>query len=326
MIIINVLLFASDKLVCSIHLDAITAKLEAQLLLQHALNVNRAWLIAHDSDTLPANTLAQFEALLNRRLNGEPIAYILGYREFFGLQLKVSADTLIPRPDTETLVEAALGKIPQYSSKSSPSFPRKRESSLNLNLKMDSRFRGNDAINGESYALSQQFRVLDLGTGSGAIALAIAKHRPLAQVTALDASQTALGIAIENAQNLEIPNVNFMLSDWFSALCQANITQKFDVIVSNPPYIEADDAHLKQGDLRFEPLSALASGDDGLQDIRIIINQAPQHLNPQGWLLLEHGYNQAEQVAALLKQSGFSQISHAQDLAGINRVTQGKFS
>ena len=254
MIIINVLLFASDKLVCSIHLDAITAKLEAQLLLQHALNVNRAWLIAHDSDTLPANTLAQFEALLNRRLNGEPIAYILGYREFFGLQLKVSADTLIPRPDTETLVEAALGKIPQYSSKSSPSFPRKRESSLNLNLKMDSRFRGNDAINGESYALSQQFRVLDLGTGSGAIALAIAKHRPLAQVTALDASQTALGIAIENAQNLEIPNVNFMLSDWFSALCQANITHKFDVIVSNPPYIEANDAHLKQGDLRFEPL------------------------------------------------------------------------
>jgi len=326
MIIINVLLFASDKLVCSIHLDAITAKLEAQLLLQHALNVNRAWLIAHDSDTLPANTLAQFEALLNRRLNGEPIAYILGYREFFGLQLKVSADTLIPRPDTETLVEAALGKIPQYSSKSSPSFPRKRESSLNLNLKMDSRFRGNDAINGESYALSQQFRVLDLGTGSGAIALAIAKHRPLAQVTALDASQTALGIAIENAQNLEIPNVNFMLSDWFSALCQANITHKFDVIVSNPPYIEANDAHLKQGDLRFEPLSALASGDDGLQDIRIIINQAPQHLNPQGWLLLEHGYNQAEQVAALLKQSGFSQISHTQDLAGINRVTQGKFS
>ena len=326
MIIKNVLLFASDKLVCTIHLDAITAKFEAQLLLQHALNVNCAWLIAHDSDALPANTLAQFEALLNRRLNGEPIAYILGYREFFGLQLKVSADTLIPRPDTETLVEAALGKIPQYSSKSSPSFPRKRESNLNLNLKMDSRFRGNDAINGENYELPQQFRVLDLGTGSGAIALAIAKHRPLAQVTALDASQAALDIATENAQNLTIPNVNFMLSDWFSALSQANVTQKFDVIVSNPPYIEADDAHLKEGDLRFEPLSALASGADGLQDIRIIISQAPQHLNAQGWLLLEHGYNQAEQVAALLKKAGFSQISHAQDLAGINRVTMGKFS
>ncbi len=326
MIIKNVLFLASDKLVCTIHLDKITANFEAQLLLQHILSVNRAWLIAHDSDALPANTLEQFEALLNRRLNGEPIAYILGYREFFGLQLKVSADTLIPRPDTETLVEAALGKIPQYSSKSSTSFPRKRESSLNLNQKMDSPFRGNDAINGENYELPQQFRVLDLGTGSGAIALAIAKHRPLAQVTALDASQAALDIATENAQNLTIPNVNFMLSDWFSALSQANVTQKFDVIVSNPPYIEADDAHLKQGDLRFEPLSALASGADGLQDIRIIISKAPQHINPQGWLLLEHGYNQAEQVAALLKQAGFNQISHAQDLAGINRVTLGKFS
>ena len=344
---------ASNQLSESNNLEYREAKSEAQLLLQHALSVNRAWLIAHDSDTLPANTLAQFEALLNRRLNGEPIAYILGYREFFGLQLKVSADTLIPRPDTEALVEAALTKIPLMVRQAHHERDLSIHHELNLHYQRERSLQtqqqrelialqeqnllapvrpelvegcGNDAINGESYALPQQFRVLDLGTGSGAIALAIAKHRPLAQVTALDASQAALDIAIENAQNLTIPNVNFMLSDWFSALCQANITQKFDVIVSNPPYIEADDAHLKQGDLRFEPPSALASGADGLQDIRIIISQAPLHLNPQGWLLLEHGYNQAEQVAALLKQSGFSQISHAQDLAGINRVTQGKFS
>ena len=320
------ILLGQTQLASQLKMNGDEAKFETQLLLQHALKVNRAGLVAHALDAIQGNLYEAFEMLLKRRLKGEPIAYILGYREFFGLQLKVSADTLIPRPDTETLVEAALAKIQQYNFKTSPSFPRKRESSLNLNQKMDSRFRGNDDANHEDFTLAQQFRVLDLGTGSGAIALAIAKHRPLAQVTALDASQAALDIATENAQNLTIPNVNFMLSDWFSALSQANVTQKFDVIVSNPPYIEADDAHLKQGDLRFEPLSALASGDDGLQDIRIIINQAPQHLNPQGWLLLEHGYNQAEQVAALLKQAGFSKISHAQDLAGINRVTQGKFS
>ena len=353
MIIKNVLLLASNKLECTIHLDQITAKFEAQLLLQHALNVNRAWLIAHDSDALPANTLAQFEALLNRRLNGEPIAYILGYREFFGLQLKVSADTLIPRPDTEALVEAALGKIPQMVRQAHHERDLSIHHELNLHYKRERSLHtqqqselialqeqnllapvrpelvegcGNDAINGENYALPQQFRVFDLGTGSGAIALAIAKHRPLAQVTALDASQAGLGIAIENAQNLEIPNVNFMLSDWFSALSQANVTQKFDVIVSNPPYIEADDAHLKQGDLRFEPLSALASGADGLQDIRIIISQAPQHLNPQGWLLLEHGYNQAEQVSALLKQAGFIEVETIEDLGGNHRVTLGKIA
>ena len=361
MIIKNVLLLASNKLECTIHLDQITAKFEAQLLLQHALGVNRAWLIAHDSDALPANTLAQFETLLNRRLNGEPIAYILGYREFFGLQLKVSADTLIPRPDTETLVEAALAKIPLMARQvhHERDLPVQRERHLLADYELNFQAQGeqglqtqqkrelmtlqeqnllapvrpelvercwNDAINGESYALPQQFRVLDLGTGSGAIALAIAKHRPLAQVTALDASQAALGIAIENAQNLEIPNVNFMLSDWFSALSQANVTQKFDVIVSNPPYIEADDAHLKQGDLRFEPLSALASGADGLQDIRIIISQAPQHLNPQGWLLLEHGYNQAASVAALLKQAGFIEVETIEDLGGNHRVTLGKIA
>ncbi len=260
-----------------IHNDA---KYELLLLLQHALNVNRAWLIAHQDENITPSIEAAYRAMLERRLNGEPIAYILGYREFYGLKLKVSPDTLIPRADTETLVEAALGKIAQY----------------------------------------EIMQILDLGTGAGAIALAIAKHAKHAHITALDASQAALNIAIENAENLNISNVKFVLSDWFSALNQ----EKFDVIVSNPPYIEADDSHLKQGDLCFEPISALASGTDGLDAIRAIITQAPQHLNPHGWLMLEHGYNQAESVAALLKQAGFSEISHVKDLAGINRVSIGK--
>ena len=304
--------------------------LEAQLLLQHALNVNRAWLIAHQNDALQANIHRAYRALINRRVNGEPIAYILGYREFYGLNLKVTPDTLIPRADTETLVEAALKKIspsPQplshdgargsNSQLESPLPLRERvrergESNLGesyLKSPMDSRFRGND-----------KFRVLDLGTGTGAIALAIAKHRPQAYVTAVDASQAALDKAIENAQNLNIPNVKFILSDWFSALNQ----EKFDLIVSNPPYIEQHDIHLQPGDLRFEPISALATGADGLDAIRHIIKDAPPHLNPHGWLMLEHGYNQASKVAALLKQAAFSEISHAKDLSGIDRVTLGQ--
>jgi len=255
------------------------AKLEAQLLLQHALGVNRAWLIAHENYALEANTHTAYRAMLKRRLNGEPIAYILGYREFYGLKLKVTPATLIPRPDTETLVEATLNKIPQH----------------------------------------EKSRILDLGTGTGAIALAIAKHRPNAHVTATDASQAGLDVAMENAADLNIPNVNFMLSDWFANLGDA----KFDVIVSNPPYIEQNDRHLKQGDLRFEPISALTSGIDGLDDIRKIINSAPPHLNPYGCLLLEHGYNQAIAVADLLKQASFVEIETVKDLGGNDRITLG---
>ena len=206
---------------------------------------------------------------------------------------------------------------------------------LTLNQKMDSRLRENDEVENKKFeekpyvalkSLDSDFRrndnlsILDLGTGTGAIALAIAKHRPQANITALDASQAALDIAIENAQSLNITNVKFILSDWFSAL----ENEKFGIIVSNPPYIEANDAHLNQGDLRFEPLSALASGADGLDAIRKIIQQVPQHLNPHGWLMLEHGYNQANKVATLLKQAGFSEISHVQDLACIERVTIGR--
>ena len=255
------------------------AKLEAQYLLQHILKINRAWLISHENDALQPNIHAAFEALLQRRLNGEPIAYIFGYREFYGLKLKVTTDTLIPRPDTETLVEAALAKIPQNTTR----------------------------------------KILDLGTGTGAIALAIAKHRPQAHVTATDASQAALNIALENAQNLNITNISFVLSDWFSALNN----EKYDVIVSNPPYIKHDDVHLQQGDLRFEPISALASGKDGLDSIRQIVKTAPQHLNPHGWLLLEHGYNQASEVRKLLTQHGFTTISSVKDFGDNERVTQG---
>lgn len=261
-------------------LEASEAKLEAQLLMQHALTVNRAWLIAHENDTLQPETHSQFEALLNRRLTGEPIAYILGYREFYGLKLNVTPDTLIPRADTETLVEAALAKI----------------------------------------SSQEKAQILDLGTGSGAIALAIAINRPHAQVTAIDASQAALNIAIENAKNLSIGNVEIILSCWFDALQHA----KFNVIVSNPPYIERYDAHLNQGDLRFEPPSALASGDDGLDDIRTIVNKSLIHLTPQGWLMLEHGYNQANAVADLMAQAGLVDIETIKDLGGNDRVTIGK--
>jgi release factor glutamine methyltransferase len=245
--------------------------------------VNRAWLISHESDALEASQQAAFEALVKRRLNGEPIAYILGSREFYGLQLKTTPASLIPRPDTETLVEAALAKIP-------------RNASLNI---------------------------LELGTGTGAVALAIAKNRPNCKVTAVDTSSGALGVALENAQALKLNNVRMLESNWFSVLALGKEVENFDVIVSNPPYIAQDDDHLKQGDLRFEPISALASGVDGLDDIRQIIQDAPHYLKPDGWLMLEHGYDQAEAVAALLSERGFSQIDHAKDIAGTLRVTFG---
>jgi release factor glutamine methyltransferase len=267
------------------------AALEAQLLLQQVLNVNRAWLIAHADDALQANNHAAFEALLKRRLNGEPIAYILGIREFYGLDLMVTPDTLIPRPDTETLVEAALDKAPDSSS-------LRRYDNINMDI----------------------FKVLDLGTGSGAIALAIAKNCPQARVTATDASEAALEIAKNNAQSLNILNVQFILSNWFDAFS----TEKFDLIVSNPPYVEQDDAHLGQGDLRFEPMSALASGVDGLDDIRQIVNSCLVHLKPQGWLMLEHGSNQAELVKDLMAETGLVNIVTIKDLGNNDRVTIGK--
>jgi release factor glutamine methyltransferase len=251
------------------------ASIEAQILLMHILGVNRAWLLAHATDLMPENSVQDYTHLLQRRLQGEPVAYILGYREFFGLKLTVTPDTLIPRPDTETLVEAALQKI------------------------------------------AGPMRVLDLGTGTGAIALAIASHAPQSQVTAVDASAGALKVAETNRHSLQLGNVNLLHSHWYSALAN----QTFDLIVSNPPYIEAADQHLSQGDLRFEPLSALAAGEDGLADIRQIIVQAPGYLNQGGWLMLEHGYNQAQAVQNLYQTAGFGHIQTLRDLGDNPRVT-----
>ncbi len=278
------------------------AALEAQLLLQHVLHVNRAWLIAHESDTLDDehNAYTQFQALLHRRIVGEPLAYILGYREFYGMLLKVTPDTLIPRADTETLVEAALTKIPLPPAPQLASKPRSRIAN--------------------HHQKTLNFSILDLGTGTGAIALAIAKYRPQVFVTAVDFSEAALNVAIENAQNLALTNIQFFHSNWFDTL----ENQTFDVIVSNPPYIELNNAYLNQGDLRFEPISALESGSDGFNDIRLILNNCLVHLKPQGWLMLEHGYSQAELVADLMAHTGLVEIETIQDLGGNDRVTIGK--
>ncbi|GAB5605398.1 peptide chain release factor N(5)-glutamine methyltransferase [Sideroxyarcus sp. TK5] len=257
------------------------ARSEVQALLQAVLAVNRAYLLAHPERVLTEQELSRYRSLLQRRLQGEPLAYILGEREFFGLGLRVTPATLIPRPDTELLVELALQLMPEAGG-----------------------------------------RVLDLGTGSGAIALAIAHARPDARVTAVDAAEAALSVAQGNAVRLGIRNASFVPSDWFSALAE----QHFDLIVSNPPYIAENDSHLSQGDLRFEPRTALSSGPDGLDDIRRIIGEAGAHLAADGWLLLEHGYDQAAQVRVLLQRAGFGNISSAKDLAGIERVTGGQFS
>ena len=308
----SVLLQAQAQLNSAHQLDAIDARYESQLLLQHVLKVDRAWLIAHENDDVAIEAEHEFDTLIQRRICGEPMAYILGSREFYGLNLTITPATLIPRPDTETLVEAALCKIPAHETTQTPSFRRMSESSdfsKNNHQTLDSDLRRNDEVS-----------VLDLGTGSGAIALAIAVNRPQTNIVAVDASSAALEVAKINASALQIPNVQFLLSNWFSALAG----ERFDIIVSNPPYIEAADSHLKQGDLRFEPLSALASGADGLDDIRRIIDDCLIHLKPQGWLMFEHGYNQAESVRDLMAQTGLVTIETLKDLGGNDRVTIGK--
>lgn len=262
----------------ALSLDSSTARIEAQMLLQHVLGVSRAYLIAHADDMIDEAKLTAYQALLQRRLNGEPLAYILGEREFFGLNFRVTPATLIPRPDTELLVELALQRIPHGG------------------------------------------RVLDLGTGSGAIALSIAHARPDVEVTAVDASPEALEVAQENARRLNTGNVRFVHSDWFSALSN----ERFDLIVSNPPYIEEADVHLQQGDLRFEPRTALASGADGLDDIRRIVADSKDHLKEGGWLMFEHGYDQAVRARELLEAGGYSEVFSARDLSGIERVSGGR--
>lgn len=266
------------RLAGTLGIDASSARIEVQCLLQQVLQKPRAWLLAHPEAALDAVQQAEYATLLLRRAAGEPVAYILGEREFYGLMFKVTPAVLIPRPETELLVELALQRVPP------------------------------------------QGRVLDLGTGSGAIALSIAHARPEARMLACDTSSDALAVARENMQHLSINNAVFLLSDWYAALG----SQRFDLIVSNPPYIATDDPHLLQGDVRFEPASALASGDDGLRDIRHIISGAPAHLASGGWLLLEHGHDQPQRVRELLRSAGLGEVFSTEDLAGIERVSGGR--
>ena len=271
-------------------------RLDAELLLAHSLQVSRTYLFTWSDKLLDSQQQLAFETLLQQRLQGRPIAYILGEREFWGLNLKVTADTLIPRPDSETLVEAAL-ELHQYVQSTSSATDTKLENKTD-----------------------QAWSVLDLGTGSGAIALALKSECPLCSVTAIDFSEKALKVASENALNLQL-DVDFLQSDWFSAI---KATQSFDCIVSNPPYIEEADPHLLEGDVRFEPITALTSGQDGLEDIRKITDQAWSFLKPNGWLLIEHGYHQAESVAKIFKTDHYSNVRGIKDLGGNPRVTLGQ--
>lgn len=259
-------------------------RLDAQLLLLLALGKQasgRAWLLAHDTDQLPAAAQAHFDALVQRRADGEPLAYITGHKEFFGLDLQVDKRVLVPRPDTETLVEWALEVLAETSDGSGP------------------------------------LALLDLGTGSGAIALALKATRPDIQVSAIDASADALVVARANAQRLKL-EVGFAQGSWLD-----EVTGRYHAIVSNPPYVAAQDRHLEA--LRHEPQQALTSGVDGLADLRHIINQAPAHLHPTGWLLLEHGHDQAHAVRDLLRQAGFVDVQSRPDLSGTLRCSGGQY-
>jgi release factor glutamine methyltransferase len=253
---------------------------EAELLLLHVLQQPRSWLYAHADDALEMDVQTAYRALLERREAGEPVAYLVGHRGFWNLDLEVTPATLIPRPETELLVELALQRLPAH-------------------------FDG---------------QVADLGTGSGAIALAIARERPRARVVATDASAGALDVARRNAQRHAIDNVRFVHGDWLAPLAG----QHFELIVSNPPYIEAADPHLARGDLRYEPASALASGRDGLDDIRRIVDGAHARLAPGGWLLFEHGWNQGDASRALLEAAGYAEVFTAQDLEHRDRVSGGR--
>ena len=267
-------------------------RLDAQLLLLQALarpdDHQRAWLVAHDTDPVDAATLERLNVLALRRLLGEPLAYLSGRKDFFGLTLHVDARVLIPRPDTETLVDWALGALDEASAHASP-------------------------------AQATIWRALDLGTGSGAIALALKASRPALQVEATDFSADALAVARANAQRLGLA-LQFHQGSWLAALPEA--LARFDLIVSNPPYIALQDPHLPA--LAHEPLQALVSGADGLDDLRQIIAQAGAHLQPGGWLLLEHGYDQAAAVRRLLELAGLQDVQSRKDLDGIERCSGGR--
>ncbi len=251
-------------------------RFDAQVLLLHIVEKNRAWLITHDLDLASDAQIAAFDALAARRRMGEPVAYILGHREFYGRDFSVTPAVLIPRPDTELLVELALARAPHSG------------------------------------------RVIDLGTGSGCIPITLKLERPDLKLAALDVSTAALAIATQNAAQLNA-DVRFLASDWLAAVAG----EQFELIVSNPPYIDAADIHLAQGDLRFEPSGALTDGHDGLQHLATIIHQAKLHLVSGAWLLLEHGWDQGLACRELLKQAGYLEVQTWRDLGDNDRVSGG---
>ena len=255
---------------------------DASILLAHALSKTPAWLYAHGDAEMSEADAGRFTDLVARREAGEPVAYLTGRRGFWTLDLAVTPDTLIPRPETECLVDLALERLPEAGSP----------------------------------------RVLDLGTGSGAIALALASERPPARVLATDSSAAALAVARANARQNSVANVESVQGDWYAPVAG----RRFDLIASNPPYIADDDVHLGQGDLRFEPAAALASGGDGLDALRIIVAGAPAHLAPGGWLLVEHGLEQGPAVRALFTAAALTGVETARDLEDRDRVTLGRLA
>lgn len=257
-----------------------TPRLDAEVLLMHVSGFDRGNLIARDRTPLPEKALQEFQRLLQRRKQGEPIAYLTGVREFWSMELNVSSATLIPRPETELLVEKALERIPE----------------------------------------NVDWRIADLGTGSGAIALALAKERPHCAVIATDLSHAALAVARSNAEKFSLPNVEFRAGDWFTCL----VNETLDMIASNPPYVRVGDPHLQADDVRHEPLTALVSGMNGLDAIRHIIEKSPRFLKSGGWLLLEHGWDQAGSVQNFLRQEAYRDSICFRDLAGHGRVTAGR--
>lgn len=258
-----------------------TAPLDTEVLLAYAIEKDRTYLHTWPEKELTSEQQKIFQQAIKRRQRGEPVAYITGYREFWDMTLQVTPDTLIPRPETELLVETVLDKIPPES----------------------------------------HWNIADLGTGSGAIALAIARERPGCQVTATDTSAAALAVARKNAQRLCISNIRFVEGHWFQPI----ENDKFEIIVSNPPYVHPNDPHLQKGDLRFEPQQALQSIPDGMRDIRIISNAARGHLVPPGWLILEHGYDQGTALLQRLRELGYEDVSVVDDLSHNERICMGKW-
>ena len=269
----------AQRLARALGLDPREARLEARILVGHAMTTDRAWLIAHDQDTPTHAQCLAVESLVSRRESGEPVAYILGEREFYGRRFKVNPEVLIPRPETELLVETALERLPK----------------------------------------NKPLEALDIGTGSGCIAVTLALESPFWSVTAVDISSPALQLAKENAQRLGA-RIRFIQSDLYAELGG----QHFDLIVSNPPYIAQEDPHLQRGDVRFEPRAALTSGMEGLNAIRAIASAAPRHLKTEGLLLMEHGFEQGSACRQILEYNGFHGVSSHRDLAGLERITEGR--